>query len=134
MKFLGAYLRAHANDYRKYTFRSWDAPASPVHLEWNVSGPSFLAHGGSRIDSPSLGLMAENDDGVVLFVDWSAGTSITLLAASDTQLRLTPAALSPPVPIQPDNASLIGEHGAVTVDGDALVVELLQGEKVQVTT
>ena len=136
MSFLGPYLAAHADEYRHYDFFSWDAPSSPIHLEWNVSGPAFLACGCSRLATPGLSLVSEDSDGVVVFADWGNGRTdaalVALFAASDVQVRLVPAALSPPVAIQPTSAKITGKHGAVTVEGGALVIELLQGEEVKV--
>ena len=61
-------------------------------------------------------------------------TSITLLAASDVRARLAPQRLSPPVAINVSSAIVSGRHGDIAVDGDgeALEVELLQGERIRV--
>ena len=132
MGFLGPYLALHADEHEQFSFRSWDGRRSPIHLEWNVSGPSFVACGGASSDSPGLRFMSQDDDGVVLVANWSA-SAVTLFAASDVDVRLTPAALSPPAAVEPAHARVVGAHGAVKVDGEALEMGLLAGEAVRVT-
>eukprot|EP01052_Picozoa_sp_SAG31_P016144 SAG31_NODE_1059_length_10117_cov_4.434917_4_plen_175_part_00 len=131
MSFLGPYLAKHADDYFKFRWASWDAPISPIHLEWNVTGLGFLACGGSRADAPGLSFTTE-DDGVVLFANWSS--YVTLFAASDVRVRLTPSALSPPVPISLADVDVVGKHGGTQVDSGALVIDLLGDERVDVSS
>eukprot|EP01045_Picozoa_sp_COSAG04_P010616 COSAG04_NODE_655_length_11510_cov_33.080887_3_plen_98_part_00 len=89
---------------------------SAARASWRVSGPSFVACGGASADSPGQRFTSEDGDGVVLDVD----------------VRLAPAALSPPAAIEPAAAKVVGTHGAVKADEEALEVGLLAGEAVRV--
>lgn len=133
MSFIGPYLSAHIDTYDQYHFMSHDSAVSPIHLEWNMSGPSFLALGASSADSPGLSFVSDDPDGVVLFANWSAAAStITMFAASDVRVRLSPTQLLPPVALPPKRAAVVGKHGGADVEGAALVIQLLQGEQVLV--
>ena len=135
MAFLGPYLAAHADEWARFRFSSWDAPRSAVHFEWNVTGPSFLGWGASRADAAATGgglsFDSAVDDGVVLFADWGGerdsgggdATSITLLAASDVRVRLAPQRLSPPAAIDASSAIVSGRYGDLAVDGDGEALE-----------